>query len=191
MGWMCSWLAVRNAPREALLAAFDLVETEQREEPGSRRAEMYLGEIGDGWTVVFSEDFDWASPERVREISHLGPAVGLQFEDKVEMTASACAAQDGVELWRVFHVNDPDVYRLDVTGDPPAELEAIRARFLAEQDADTDEDCDHVHEVPLEIAKAACGFRADENERAFTVLRPPKSERRSSGGFLARLFGRA
>lgn len=173
MGWMCSWVAVKGAAKSELLGALDLVETGEEVEPGSRAAPMCCAERPDGWVVLFSEDFDWADRKRVLELSHLGLTVGCQFEDKVEMTSVASAAQDGVELWRVFHVNNPKS-RLDVTGDPPLEFTAIRDQLFREQDEDDADDTDYIHDVPLELAKAVCGYRADEDESVFVGVRSAK-----------------
>lgn len=173
MGWMCSWVAVQGVAKGDVLAVLDLVETGEQVEPGSRRRGLSCLERPNGWTVVFSEDFDWADRKRVLDLSRLGLVIGCQFEDKVEMTSIASAARDGVELWRVAHVNNP-IYRLDVSGDPPVELAAIRDRFFREQDEDGGEksSADYVHDVPLEVAKAACGYRADDEEALFAALQP-------------------
>ena len=161
MGWSCSWVAVKGAAADEVLAALDLVETGQEALPGSRSAPMCYRVRPDGWLVLFSEDFDWGERARVLELSRFGMTVGCQFEDKVEMTSVATCAEAGVELWRVFHVNDP-LYRLDVSGEPPAAYAAIRDAHIREQDEDGGEDsnADFIHDSPLELAKAAgilCG----------------------------------
>ena len=172
MGWMCSWVAVQGVAKGEILGALDLVETGEQVEPGSRNAKMSCSERPNGWTVVFSEDFDWANGKRVLDLSRLGRVVGCQFEDKVEMTSIASEAKDGVELWRVAHVNDP-VYRLDVSGEPPVELAGIREKLFREQDEDGGEksSVDYISDIPLEVAKAVCGYRADEEEATFAALK--------------------
>jgi hypothetical protein len=199
MGLMASWVAVQGAPKAELLAALKLAETGEAVRPGEMREGFCLGKRSDGWLIVFSHDFDWGDPARVVELSRFGLAVGLQFEDKVEMTATAAAARDGVETWRVHHHNDP-IWRLDVTGAPPPALAEIRAHAFQEQEEEGGEeaDVDFIHEIPLEIAKTACGFRADDElDMEFFRLEP---EGRATGaltdgrpqrrGFLARLFSR-
>jgi hypothetical protein len=191
MGWMCSWVAIQGADKSAVFEHLGVAETAELVDPGSRVAPFSCAERG-GWLIVFSEKFDWGDRKRTAELSRFGLAVGCQFEDKVEMTSVACAARGGVELWCVSHINDP-IYRLDVSGEPPAELAAIRERLIAEQDAEGGEESsvDFIHEIPLEVAKAACGYRADEVEDAFRALEPTRrAAPRSSGGLLGRLFGR-
>ena len=131
MGWSCSWVAVKGADPEEVLAALDLVETGQEALPGSRSAPMCYALRPDGWLILFSEDFDWAERAKVLELSRFGMTVRCQFEDKVEMTSVATCAEAGVELWRVFHVNDP-LYRLDVSGEPPAVYASIRDAHIRE-----------------------------------------------------------
>ena len=173
MGWMCSWVAVQGVAKGEVLDALGVVETDRKVQPGSRSVPLSLAERPGGWLILFSEDFDWVDRDRVRDLSRFGLAVGCQFEDKIEMTSMACAARGGEELWHVFHVNDP-IYRLDVSGDPPRELAAIRDQLFREQEEDGGEDsaADFVHDIPLELAKAVCGYRADEDEMAFVGLKP-------------------
>ncbi len=179
MGLMCSWIAVKGASREALLNALDLVETDEPREalPGCRDVNFCYQERPDGWTVLASEDFDWASPEQILQLSHLGPTVGLQFEDKVEMTSIATGAKNGVELWRVSHVNDPKKM-LEVRGTPPAQFAEIRDQRMKEQEehGGDESSTDYLHDIPLDVAKAACGYRLDENEEPFLALKPVGAE---------------
>ncbi len=194
MGWMCSWIAVKGVAKADLLQELGLEETGEAVEPGSRRRGMCVGEKPDGWIVLFNENAEWASEDRVRDLSRFGQAVGLQFEDKVQMTSIVWVADGGVSLWSVSHVNDP-VYNLEVTGRPPAEFDAIRDQYFQEQDEDGGEDssADYVHEIPIELAKSVCGYRADEQSEVFVALRglgvesddePPRAKL----GFLARLL---
>lgn len=173
MGWSSSWVAIQGCAKDELLEHLGLVETGQDVLPGTRSAPFSCARLPEDWFVLFSEDFDWAQPRRVLELSRFGLAVGCQFEDKVMMESSICAARDGVELWRVFHDHEGSVYRLDLTGEPPAELAAIRDRLFQEQAKAGGEDAgvDYVHEAPFELGRAICGYRHDEDESAFVGLK--------------------
>lgn len=194
MGWMASWVAVQGGLKAEIFDHLGLTETGEETFPGSRGAPLSFREFPDQWLVIFSEDFDWASAEVLLELSRFGLALACQFEDKVEMTTVLSAARDGATLWRVFHDNVGSGHRLDVTGEPPAAFAAIRDAALAEQrQADANgEDVDFLCEAPLELARAVCGYRPDEEEAAFTVLRRRGASAPADGGgqlsFLERLL---
>ena len=88
------------------------------------------------------------------------------------MTSIACAAKDGVELWRVSHVNsDEEGEALEVTGDPPPAFVGIRDRLLQKQAEADGDSVDYLHDIPIEVAKSVCGYRADDWEPPFAALR--------------------
>lgn len=176
MGLMCSWIAVKGAPLAVLLEAIGLATLDQPEEvfPGTRAVNFSYLEKPDGWIVIASEDIDWASNKRILELSRLGLTVGCEQEDKVEMESVATGAENGVELWRVYHNADPKKGLLEVRGAPPPEFVEIRDRLLKEQ-ADNGGDeagVDFLHDIPLDLAKAVCGYRLDDEEAAFWPLKP-------------------
>lgn len=195
MGWMCSWVGVQTTDREALLNALGMVEAGDDVEPGSRSSDWSIGELPGGWLIVFSEGFEWGSPERARELSAFGRAVSLQFEDKVDMTSVACEARDGVELWRVSHSAEEE--DLEITGEPPPGFESIRDRLSQDQEEEDGESVDYLHDIPIEVAKSVCGYRADDWIPPFAALRQvrpsPAAGPAAPGGlgrFLKGLFGR-
>ena len=193
MGWSASWIAVKGASKETVLSHLALVETGEAVSPGTRRTGLCCTELSGGWLVVFSEDFDWANNGRLIDVSRFGLALACRFEDKVEMTSELSAAEAGVERWRVFHNSVGSIYRLDVTGDPPAELASIRDRAFQVQAEEGGEDAgvDLVHDVPLDLGKAVCGYRSDEFGVAFAALHgdPAKgSVQPRKPGLIDRLF---
>jgi len=169
MGWSCSWIAVRGGEKTVLLDHLGWVETGETVEPGTRRSGVSVCERPNGWTVLFSEDFDWADADRVKDLSRYGLAIGCQFEDKVEMASSACAAESGAQLWRVSHRNDPK-HLFDVEGVPPEILGSLREQAVRQQEED--EDVDFLHETPMELAAAICGYRAEDDGALFQAARP-------------------
>lgn len=173
MGYMCSYIAVKGVAKSDLLEAVGMVPTDSPLEvlPCTREVNFCYRERPNGWTILFSEDLDWASHKRILELSRLGPTVGCQFEDKVEMTSVATGAENGVELWRVFHNGDPK-HVLDVSGEPPAEFAAIRDRYFREQEEEPE--ADFIHEIPMALMHAVCGYRPDEDmdEEMFQALKP-------------------
>ena len=168
---MCSWVAVQGAVKAEVLDALSLSETGRQVEPGSGAAFLSCAERPGGWLVLFSDDFDWADRDQVLEMSRFGLTIGCQFEDKVEMTSVARAARHGEELWSISHANNPK-QRLEISGEPPGEFAAIRDRLFREQEDAGGEEAgvDFVHEIPLEVARSVCGYRADEDEMLFSGL---------------------
>ncbi len=173
MGWMASWVAVQGAAKADVLGHLELMEGDDEVVPGTRSAQFSCREFPDQWLMIFCEKLDWADQQRVLELSRFGLALACQFEDKVEMTSSLTAARDGVELWRVFHDNTGSKFRLDVTGAPPPALAGIREAAFEEQRQDGGEDSstDFVHDVALDLGKAICGYRADDDAAPFKALR--------------------
>jgi len=195
MGYMCSWIAIRTDAKDKVLEHLGLAETGTLVQPASRTKPMSIHQSADGWTFIFAEDFDWADWEQVLDLSRFGLALGIQFEDKVEMTAILRAAEDGRELWSVSHINDPD-HALDVTGEPPAEFEEIRRKYEKQQ-AEDEDDVDWLQEIPLELARRLSGYRVDEDPIDFIALaRPSAGGKKSaegekeavSSGLLGRVF---
>lgn len=193
MGWMCSWVGVR-APQAGVLEALDFVRTGEPAQPGSRGARFSVAEIPDGWTIVFSEDFEWVGRIDAAALSALGDVLGCKFEDKVDMATAAFLVRGGREIWRVEHENDLDRLVV-VTGEPPPLFETLRDALWRKQEAD--DGVDYLHDLPLDLAKAICGFRVDDDdELEFEAVRPRNAPVKAAaaakkGGFLARLFGRA
>lgn len=173
MGWMASWLAVQGAGKAEIFEYLGLIEAGKEALPGLGLVSFSCREFPDNWLVVFSENFEWANPQRLLDLSRFGLALACQFEDKVEMTSSLAAARDGVEIWRVHHDSTGSIYRLDVTGEAPEALAAIRdAAFdLQREDGGEDSIADFVHDVALDLGKSICGFRAGDDLTPFTGLK--------------------
>ena len=180
MGLMCSWVAVKGASKAALLAAVDLAETDVPREalPGCRDVNFCYRELPGGWTVLASDDFEWASRGRVVELSRLGPTVGCQYADT--MMTVATGAEKGVELWRVLHdCENEGVYHLDVSGDAPTQFAGIRDEYfrLQNEDGGKKSSVNFIHEIPLQLSQVLCGYRPDEGElEPFLALKPVGAE---------------
>jgi len=169
MGWMCSWIAVRSGDKSALLKQLDMVETGELVTPGCDQSAMSVHQTEDGWTIIFSEDFGWADSKQLLELSQLGMAIGVQFEDKVAMETSIHAADAGKILWSVARNAEED-QPLEVSGTPPGEFTAIRQKF--ERNQAEDDSIEWLSEIPLELARTISGYRVDEDPIEFVALDP-------------------
>ena len=187
MGYSVAWVAVKGHSPDAVMAAMGL-------EPGDGdyREQAYVGELPGGWTLYFDEDFERGFKRPLERIVALGAAVIAARQEDHVMYSEARGFDGGREIWRV--VRDPDEMPetpLTVTGAPPAPFEEIRAKAVAKQEIEDAGDANvcYIYDVPLDLAAAACGFRADEVDE--DELTPVVAIRQApTGGFFARLFGR-
>ena len=165
-----------------------------------------------GWRFLMSEDHRFASRERVAAAAEGGVAIGVYLEEHV-MVSGAFGAEEGRLVWSVQHDPEQGLEHLDVWGEPPAALEGIRDRLLAE--LQTLEDTDTLFNAPVDLAATICGFDpnafSDEVEMTglkvvrkdlmrlrdpvlAADLRDPRATPPAGDpprpGFLARLFGR-
>jgi len=167
--------------------------------------------LGD-WRFVVSDDHRFASRERVSAAAQGGVAVVLYLEEHV-MISGAFGAEGGELAWSVQHDPNHGMEHLETWGEPPAALDGIRDRLLAE--LRKLDDADYIFSAPTELAASVCGFNVDafNEEVELTVLsvtrkdlmkmqepalpsnggasRPAATQSASSRpGFLARLFGK-
>jgi len=121
--------------------------------------------------------------------------VGCQINDKVDMDSAAWAARDGREIWRVAYRSTCKGGRLESSGSPPPEFESIRSAALREQEEAGGDGAGvaYLFDVPLDVARAACGYRMDVDPYSFVRLERSRSAaappRQPAPGWLARLFG--
>jgi len=191
MGFSISFIAVKGREKAEVVGELGLADT-GRPDPRTRARFVYA-ELPDGWRLVYSNSFDYASPRRIADLSKGALAVGCAVEEHV-MFSGARAYEDGRELWSVIHDRQDGLYDLSMTGKPPAELQAIKDRLFKEQDeeggADAGVDC--IFDIPVELAAAVTGFRHDEpmpgsGGPSLTALKPLRPSFRQS---VAALFGR-
>jgi hypothetical protein len=105
-----SWIGVKGRSKDEVLASLGLADTGREVEPYS--ALFSCTELPSGWFISCSGEFDYATAEKVGELSARGFAVACQLEEHV-MYSGARAFNNGAALWSVVH--DPDVDRHEVT----------------------------------------------------------------------------
>jgi hypothetical protein len=187
VGYSDSFFAVHGWSLEEAVAALDLRAGEEVGDFWKKR--LAVAELPDGWLVFGSRDYARAFQPPFVALSRRGTAVACAFEDHVAQRYEARGYKNGVESWRVLHdreKTDEPTYHLEVSGDPPASLEAIRAARFQEQEAEGGDEAgaDYVCETALDLAKAVCGFHPEECETLrFRELLPRRS-------VFQRLFGR-
>lgn len=183
MGLSVSTIAVKASDDAALLERLGLVDlgTIETAKPGP----LFWTRLPDDWIVIISTDIDYVSADMLAVASAGTEAIRCVLEEHV-MISEACAYRDGNEVWAVKHDSQLGLMDLQVTGEPPPQLQPIRAQMEADQAGD--DRADLIFEIPIELAKTFTGFRPDEGEHECRFLEPvggwPKKR-----GLLGRLFG--
>lgn len=161
MGYKISWFGVENLPAAEVAALFGLHMTGTVDE--ANEAPFSIAELPTGWTVLWANDFDFLTVERLQALATDRRMVGVQLHEGV-MVSHALCVHAGREVWSLVHDGQEGPRNLDVEGAAlPEAFDAIRARLFAEQDANDagDKDTDYVFDVPLEVAASVVGFRHD------------------------------
>lgn len=166
MGFKISWIGFSGIGKADVLSRLGLAESGQIEEvPESPFSGI---EIPGGWYVVFANDFLFVNnfesepPAKLGGYSRECRLVACQVHEGV-MTSVAYGYDRGRPIWRIMHDAQQGIYDFTVSGTPPAEFEAIRARLTEEQDSKggKSSDVDYIFDVPVEVAYALTGFRHD------------------------------
>lgn len=170
MGYAISWLGVPLGKAEAL-QRLSFRDTGIPDE--ANEASFSVAELPTGYTILFSNDFDYWSSDRVIAASVGIVAVGCQVEEHVMYSASHIA-ENGRLAWGTAY--DSDVGTMDTTGDLPIEYASILAAATAEQSTASDT-VDHLFSVPLTLAAQITGYEHDRWEYDwgrpdFTAIEP-------------------
>lgn len=168
MGVRASLLAVEGHDTQRVLERLGLVET--GEHAFDTLPTLACAVTPSGWVVVMGPE-DYATPERLRLISASGEAVGLVSSETV-MVNEAHGYADGRKIWSVTHDPERGPCDLQVEGEPPAQLEAIRERLIRQQTEDEEGDVDYLFDAAIELVDSICDFRWDQDSpRGESVLK--------------------
>lgn len=189
MGFKISWIAFKDITKEEILRAVGGVDTGNPDE--ANEAPFSGAQIPNGWFVLFSNDFEYASAARLGTLSEKSSLVACQLHEGV-MVSAAYAYKRGQIQWSLVHDADKGIRHLDVSGVPPDQFEVVRARLSQTQDTNGGDqsEVDYIFDVPLETAEAVCGYKHDKTifdwgEPQFTVIEMEKGK-----GWLGGLFGK-
>lgn len=194
MGFSHSWVAVQGLSPERAMEALGM-ESSPAPRPGLFMDGVALIDWPD-WLLVISDDDEDAFEGPLSKLTLLGPTVACRINERV-MHSEARGYQAGEKIWSVVHDpnGDESLYSLQISGNPPEQLETILRDLKAKQDSEGGEkaDVDFIFEVPPKLAESVCGFMLGEGELdaiRYTSLKPIGSpEPTEKRGFFARLFG--
>ncbi|MBJ6123081.1 hypothetical protein [Sphingomonas mollis] len=151
MGFQISWLAAR-APKATLLEALHLTDTGVPDE--ANEAPFSVAELSGGWSLIWSNDVEWALPSRVPVLVTQTAVVAFMVFEGIDASFVDYAGPDG--NWSVsYGLEDGGALH----GEWPPALAPVAAAASGPFD------------VPGDLARALTGYaynRADDGIR-FTI----------------------
>jgi hypothetical protein len=131
VGFSISWTAFKGLQKADVLTRTGFRDTAILDE--ANESPFSIAELPTGWTVLFSNDFDYGSAEHLTAPSNGVTVVACQVEEHVGFSAAHCY-EDSRELWSVWHDSQHGIRDLSTRGALPPEFAAIRDRLSARQD---------------------------------------------------------
>jgi hypothetical protein len=158
MGFRISWVGFQGLLKDQLMERLNLRDTGELDEVNE--APLSGASIPGEWFILFSNDFMFASSERLVSLSRDCRTLACQVHEGI-MASNAFSYERGVCLWQIMHnrQNGPD--DLSVTGSPPEVFHSIRHRLMQLQVEQPGRQVDYVFDVPIETAGKVCGYRHD------------------------------
>jgi hypothetical protein len=167
LGKSTSWIAVIGTAKDATLNELSLVDTGEPSAPGA--SAMAIATRADGTLVIALDRFEhpMLHADSLAPLSS-GATVIACTEMESTNASRACAYRDGAMLWRVSHVLDRGDNDLQVEGEPPGEINALRENAMQAHARDGH---DAAMGIPAALAFIAAGFDdAAMRSESFTRL---------------------
>lgn len=138
MGFHISWLAAKTA-KATLLDALRLTDTGVPDE--ANEAPFGVAELPGGWSVVWSNDMEWATSSHVESLTATTPVVSFLVGEGIDVSAVTYAGPDG--NWHVDYGMEADG---ELAGEWPAALAPVALAAKSPFD------------VPVDLAHALTGY---------------------------------
>jgi hypothetical protein len=134
------------------------------QEDPANTGEFSIAELPTGWLVLFANDVEFASAERLATLSQGATLVACQVEEH-SMISAAHGWRDGAQLWSITHDPERASDDLSVLGAPPPAFAAIREKLFTEQATEEENDeplpVDYIFDIPVALAENLTGYRHD------------------------------
>lgn len=187
MGWSLSWVAVQNVPAAEVQAAFGMKATGTL--TGLAESPFTGSQLLDGWYVIAADhDFRFIEDATSALIARLGLTAVVCGVEEHSMNSTARAWRSGKPVWSVFHDGSGGKRGLEVQGEPPTVIEALKEAALLGYET-TPTGVDFMFDVPVGVAEATTGFSHESTELEFEVLEAPETKAPERKGFFSKLFG--
>lgn len=187
MGGAVGWIAIKGMGQDDIVKVVGMMPA-----PDAPKPQASICRLPSGWTLLFTLDFGFPTPERMAALSADGSALAVSADDR-SMGSVVRGYESGEAVFAIEHDGGSEgVRHIATAGTIPAAWASILAEANRQQDEEdaTEAEVDFVYDAPMTLAAALCGYRHDQDwpegeEPEATLLMPQKRP-----GLLGRLFGR-
>lgn len=170
-----SWIAFEGLTREDILRRTNLADTGESDDYGD--ADWSLGCLQSGWHVLWANELDEISADRLQVLSENCRALACSVNE-TSMASHAQLYERGTLVWRVAHDATVSPMHLAEAGTLPDAYHEIRDRLVTAQETSGagHADVDYLFDLPIELARLTCSFDDDMDpedlREPFTRLEP-------------------
>lgn len=187
MSRVVGWIAVQGMSEERVAELLGLVAA-----PEAPKPKASICRLANGWTILFTTDFNFPTPQRMALLSADGTAIAVSGDDRT-MFSVGRGYERGKAVFAIEHDGGSQGARhIAAAGAVPEAWGAILEQANREQDEEDAGDAmvDFIYDAPTALAEALCGYNDEKpwpegQEPEFTLLVEKKQP-----GLLGRLLGR-
>ena len=176
MGFSISWVGFKGLRKADVLSELKFSDSGETDE--CNEAPYSLAEIPTGWTILFSNDFDFGSVKRIKILSRNCTVISCQVHEGI-MFSAAHESLSGRRVWNVWHNGQSEIYNVGVYGRVPIFFHSTKQSLFEKQNAHGGRNAgvDYIFDLPVELAFRMTGYRHDRlrfdwGSPAFTVVAP-------------------
>lgn len=187
MSRVVGWMAIQGMSEERIVELLGLVAA-----PKDAKSTARIATLPNGWSILFTRDFDFPTPERMALLSAEGTAIAVSADERT-MFSVVRGYERGKAVFAIEHDGGSQgVRHIATAGTIPAAWGPILEQASRQQDEEDagDATVDFVFDAPPALAGALCGYNDDESwpEDQEEEFRPLVEKKRPS--LLGKLFGR-
>ncbi len=162
MGFSIAWIGFPHSQAASTLRELNLHVTAELD-PYMDKAPLSYGDMPGGWSIIFANDMDWVSEDKVRRLAVHRDVLAVWVEEHTDFWGTAYYSQ-GAPVWRVYRDTAQDD-KLHVDGQLPAQYSHFVDAKAQQAWADGWAHFDPHKGLPvaeaIQVAEAITGFRHD------------------------------
>jgi hypothetical protein len=132
LGFRISWIGFDSQDKAGALELLGFKDIGEPDE--FHETPLSSADIPGGWFILFANDFDFASAERLARLSIDRRVIASQVHEGI-MFSAAYGYERGQRVWALTHFAQNGVDDPSVSGSPPTAFASIRRRLTQRQDA--------------------------------------------------------